>query len=194
MDLKVEVEKILAEQSEEAKILEIYSTGSQIFRDTPSDLDYVVICEGYSQRRRQVVLRLDKTYDIMIYDKKAMLKQLDFNDSNYVEERFKLYNYFVCFRDTMYGNWDLDWNILDYEEDYRKYLWFSYDRTISRLINKVPHGKLFVHYYIPLKIFKNKKVEITEEMKQDILKLYEGGEQVLPIIEFIEAELFKIPE
>ena len=45
-----EVNKILVSQNETSTtILEIFKTGSQLFIENPSDLDYVVICENYKK-------------------------------------------------------------------------------------------------------------------------------------------------
>lgn len=196
MDIKKYVEQELIEEEEfNTTILEIAKTGSQIFRDNPVDLDYVIILDGYPQRHRKVVENIDGVvYDIILIDKEAVQAQLDFNRTGYIHEGHKLFNYCYPIREPIYGHYNIDWNMLDHEDEYIQYLYKRYARTLKKLKVKTKFTKMFVHYYIPLKIFGNQKVEITDEMRKDIIKLYEGGKQVLPIVDWIENQLAQVEE
>jgi len=184
MNIKEKVEEILTNQLEDSVILEIYKTGSQLFSDTPKDLDYVVICDNFKQRIRKVIVKDgEESYDIMLYDREAMLKQLDFSNTDYVRKQLKLYNYFICFRDKVYGDSNIDWNMLDHKEEYLDFLRYEYHKTQALKRDVTRHSKGYVHYYIILKIYDNNKIEITNQMLEDIITLYNGGEQVRAIVE-----------
>lgn len=189
--IKEMFEEVLQEENSKAIILEIYKTGSQIFKDDPNDLDYVAICRGYtpmySRRHKDVD---GKTYDLIIKDEQEILKSLSFSKDNEGIFGTVLYNYFICFRDTVYGSWDFEWDMLNHKEKYLQYLNQTYFNSIGKRINRNKLTKAWVHYYIVLKIYENQSIEITDEMKTDINILYNASDgSQLPIIDWIEEKL-----
>lgn len=178
-----------------AVILEVYKTGSQLFRDDPHDLDFEVICENLDQR---FVFKQTKEngicYDIVIIDKRALEAQLDFNNKYYTERRLKFFNYLFAIRETIYGDANITWNMLEYKKAYLTYLSerFEEDSTRSGMRGSYRRGKFYVHYYIPLKIYENNSLEITTEMSAGIKVLYAGGEEAIPVIEWVTAEIEKL--
>ena len=182
---------ILDKQGYQTEIIEIYGTGSQLFRDDPSDLDFVVICEHYPLLRQKFFAKENgKLYDFMFYDKDAMIDQLKFGDFQFLAEELKLFNYFVLFRNTVYGRWDFEWDIFERKEAYMEFMRKRYMDSVGKRVKREKHTKGWVHYYIVLKIFENNKIEITEDMLKDIRALY-YSEDHHPIIEWIETCLFE---
>jgi hypothetical protein len=190
-------ETLLKEKELEALILEIFETGSQLFVNRDTDLDYVVICKNYKQRRKKSVIQIDgKTYDILFIDEIAVAAVLNFDELYYVNKEVKIFNYYFekNIRKTIYGNFDIQWNMLEHKE---KYLAYIKDRYINksqmlRHTNRWKIGKSFVSYYIILNIYKNNKVEITESMLNDIKQLYSRTEASESIISWIDEEINKI--
>jgi hypothetical protein len=104
--IKEMFEEILSEQNSEATILEIFKTGSQIFRDNPGDLDYVAVCENYKPVYSRKHKKIDgKTYDLLIKDEREIIKSLNCNpeDGDYGFASTILYNYFIPLRKIIYG-------------------------------------------------------------------------------------------
>ena len=158
MNLKEYIEDLLIKQKEyDAKILEISTTGSQIFRDNPGDLDYIAICEGYNQRRRKHFFKDNGiTYDLIIMDKSVFDSLYDFTEEHYVSPKLKFFNYFYKIRHTIYGGYDDGWNMFDHEIEYKKYIAKKFNETVNIRNSSFPsYGKFYVHYYIILKLIIN---------------------------------------
>lgn len=193
IDIYSEVTRLLIEEDEtKSIILKIIKTGSQIFIGDPSDLDYIVICKGYTQsRKRHHIVRDGLIYDILIYDIRTLEVQFDFTSGAFASGPNKLYNYFYCLENTLiYGDPDIGtFDILKKAEDYKEYLLMRYSGSVGKLKVKTKFTKGFVHYYIILKIIKNQSVTITDEIKKNVNILYAGGEAVLPIVEWIEKQI-----
>jgi hypothetical protein len=184
-------EILLREREEDAVILEIFETGSQLFTDRENDYDYIVVCKDYMQRYRRTHLEDNgKKLDIVFIDEKAVQSLLDFEDLHYVKQNVKLYNYFFepNIRKTVYGSFDIDWSMLEHKEEYLNHLKENY-ANLKKFSNRHKIGKSFVHYYIILKIFENNEVEITEQMTEDIELLYSGSQECESIIQWIDSQL-----
>jgi hypothetical protein len=196
MNIKDKAEEILLLEKEDAKILEIFKTGSQLLKEDTNncnDLDFIVLCENYKQRLRRTHIKENNIdYEIKIMDITALEAQLDFNEFHYTLEDNKIYSYFLHIRETIYGGYKIDWDMLEHEEEYKKYLCQRYNSFLRKITNRYKFSKSFVHFYIILKMFENNKTEITKEMQEKITKLYQGGKQNIPIIDWIEKELGEI--
>ena len=98
--------ELLKEKNSNAEIIEIYKTGSQIFRENPHDLDYVAICRNYTDLYSRTHKKIDgQIYDMIIKDESEIKKSLNFDGSD-KEDGFEtsfLYNYFTPIRETIYG-------------------------------------------------------------------------------------------
>jgi hypothetical protein len=194
MTLKEIAEDILLKEKElEATILEIFETGSQLFVERNNDLDYVVVCKNYKQRRKKNLIQVDGiTYDILFIDELAVYATLDFDELYYVNEKVKIYNYFweKNIRKTIYGSFDIKWNMLDHKDKYLAYIKDRYNKAqMSIHKDKWKLGKIFLPYYIILSIYKNNKVEITDDMLKDIIQLYSKTEESISIISWIDANI-----
>ena len=88
----------------------------------------------------------------MIYDETAKWDQLTFGNNLYTHRDLKLFNYFIHFRDTVYGKWEIEWNMLDFKTSYLQYIKNRYNETVGKRNNKTKATKGWVHYYIILKI------------------------------------------
>lgn len=198
MTIKEIAEDILLKEKElEVLILEIFETGSQLFVDRDTDLDYVVVCSNYKQRRKKNVVELDgKKYDILFIDEVAVAAALDFDELYYVNKEVKIFNYYFerNIRKTVYGDFNINWNMLEHKDKYLAYIKDRYlnKSQMPRHINRWKMGKSFVPYYIILNIYKNNKVEITPTMLADIQQLYSRNEASESIIEWIDQEIEKI--
>lgn len=195
IDIKKLFEDIFQEQGyNDVEIKEIFKTGSQIFHRYPNDLDFVAICSNYPKRYFRKVIIIDNVkYDLIIRDELLIYELLSFDTSGNKTDGFNdvlLHNYFYCFRDVVYGNWDFTWNIFSYEDEYKRYLRLKYKNTVGKRIKREKLTKGWVHFYIILKIFSNKSLEITDEMSKDILNLYKSNGDVGKIIDWIEKELY----
>jgi hypothetical protein len=194
MDIKALAELILDRQKEkDATIIEIFKTGSQIFLDRKKDYDFVIICKNYNQRRtREVVEENGLKYDIIIIDENAVKASMDFNNLFYVHKDIKLFNYLFekNIRQTIYGNFELDWSMLQHKEDYLGFIKERFNKTNYDIL-KDPWrvGKSFVHYYVILKIYENNKVELTEEIINNVSLLYGSTIEAKPIIDWIFNKL-----
>jgi len=69
--------------------------------------------------------------------------------------------------------------MLAHEDEYKTYITNRYynSNVTTMSTSRYKPGKFYVHYYLILKIFENKKVELTEEMKSDVLTLYANNEE-----------------
>lgn len=191
-DIKEIAEQELERQGENTEIIAIYEVGSQLFKSDPNDLDFVVICEEYSQKRKKFFTTIEGIdYDIAFFDEDSMKGILDYSNTD-LDEGYKIFNYWPHIATAVYGSWDYGFNILDHQDLAIHFLKNNYNRGLVRKINKTRITKSYVHYYLPLKMFENNSTEITSEMHQDVVKLYEEGDQVLPIVEWIEDQLSDI--
>jgi hypothetical protein len=195
MNIKEIAERLLVEQKEDnAIILEIFQTGSNVFGvKRKKDDDYVVICENYGQRkRREIVIENDIKYDILIMDKKAVEASLDFDNYVYIQNDIKLFSYFydVSIRKIIYGNSNLNWSMLDHKAKYIAYIKNKFASTKYHILpSPWKFGKHLVHYYVILKIYENNKAELTDQMLLDIKALYDTTEASMPIIDWIMLNL-----
>jgi hypothetical protein len=200
-------EEILARQEEtNASIIEIFKTGSQTFLNRETDSDFVVVCRGYVQRMSRNKIEYEgKKYDFFIYDEKAYIKSLDFSSSgNYFEreKEDKLYNYFSDsnIKQIVYGSSSLQWSMMDHKEEYITHIrdMFNSRRdpigrpTYHFIIDPWMVGKLFVHYYVILKIYENNSAEITPNIIRDVSLLYSRDPQSEPIIEWVREKLREV--
>ena len=196
LEIKELFESLLKEQSlENIKILEIFKTGSQLFIDNPKDLDYVAICENYPYKYIRTHRIIDnKTYDLLILDKEETIKKLTFVSEEAPFKRAKIYNYMHVYKETIFGDDGIEWDLFKWEKEYKKYLKDSYVSTLGKLISKDRFSKGFVHYYIILEFYKNKEMKITEEMKENITLLYSRKPTTIDLINKIDQEIRSIQE
>ena len=185
--------ELLALQDEDAEIIEIFKTGSQLFRDNPRDIDYVIVCNNYEQRRRRILFEENNIkYDFLFLSPEAIQAQLDFNNLYYLSSNNKLFNYLFIIKETVYGNYNVNWNMLNYKNDYLSYAKEKYTETVGKAKIKKSFGKSFVHYYIILKMFENNSTEITNQMRDDIQKLYSGSDEATPIIDYVDDKIKQV--
>jgi hypothetical protein len=193
MDIKSYIESVLIEQEEpEAVVIEIYKTGSYLFKDTPKDLDYVVICTGYSQRfSTHNVLIEDVRYDFFIFDTSAIAAQQDFSDKYYIPTYLKMYAYTTQIRDSVYGRYEHSWDMLDHELEYKRYLKETYLNDKTSIVRGTSYrpGKFYVNYYIILKIYENNIAEINEDMISEVTFLYDTKSDTTPTKQWVIDQL-----
>lgn len=183
-------QEILDIQGSSAKIVEIYKTGSQIFKDNPKDFDYVVLCVGFKELRKKFYPTIDgHQYDIMMYDVCTMEDQFNFKKSFMIHYNVKLYNYCFCIREIVYGDAGVKWDMFEFENDYKEYLKDMYLKTLGRRVGTNRATKGWSHFYIVLKIYENKSLIITEEMRYDLKRLHTPNEDVSDIIHWVENKL-----
>lgn len=163
-------------------IVFIVRVGSKALLGHGEDEDVLVCCMGYPKDYERVKLvDGDETYDVLFANDVFLYKAFDYTNQDSKVKSFRLYNYFHAISDKVYGE-PLEYNMLLQKDDYLRFIKehysdrYSMDRLNSRM------GKMFVHYYTILKIFENDKIEITQEMKDDIEILYKCDDSSLPII------------
>ena len=127
-------------------------------------------------------------YDFIIIDKSILAKQINLDDRTLAVE-MKLFNYLFIVKETIYGSYDLNWNMLEYREKYLSILKEIYVNTIGKLIVKTKFTKLYTHYYLIISMFENNSTEVTAEMLENVKILYAGGEPVLELVQWIEDKL-----
>jgi len=133
MNIKNYLEELLTLQEEvDAVILEIYITGSQPFKDNPKDLDYIVVCSGYTQRYGRNSVKEDGvTYDFFILDTEAISAQQDFTDDYYIKPATKMYAYTTQVHESIYGDHVQDWDMMEHEVAYKQFLKKRYGEAIN---------------------------------------------------------------
>jgi len=198
MDIKKYLDNLLLQIGElDAVVLEISKTGSQLFKDGPKDQDYRVVCTGLQQRDVRANIEVEEiVYDFFIFDVSAIQAQQDFNDKYYIREYIKMFAYTTQVKEVIYGGFDTGWDMLEHEEEYKKFIKNAYDTTLDTIIRgtNYRHGKFYVNYYIILKIYENQIAEINEDMVKDIQTLYLKKDETRDvIIDWVIAELDKIP-
>jgi len=192
MDIKKYIEEKLIEQNElQAVILEISKTGSQLFNDTPNDLDYRIVCENYSKMHTKIDADIDGVhYDFFIFDKEELNARLDFNDITILQPSVKLYNYFQEIREIVYGLYHTGWSMFEYEVEYKQYILNMYnEHNIASPPKPYRSGKYYAHYYIILKIYENQNTTLTNEMINDVKLLYKNTEECHSIINWVIAQM-----
>lgn len=171
-------------------ILEIFKTGSQLFRNNPNDLDFVAVLDVFENKYyREPITHENKKYDLIIIDYEEYKKKL--TSPMIFTEVYKLYNYLYCdyFKQIIYGGIDFEYNLLDYKNEYLFFLKDLYVNSIGKSINKINFGKVFVHYYILLTIFDKNDISLTEEERQNVVKLYNKDETIIPLINELDSRL-----
>lgn len=193
MNIKNFVEDWFIKMREDnAVVLEIYETGSQLLRDDPHDLDFEVICENFKQRF--AIRQIEENgliYDIMIIDRLALIEQLDFNSLHYVQNRLKMFNYMFAIRNTQFGASGIEWDMLEHESVYKSYLLETFVASKERTNIKTGYrrGKFYVHYYMVLKIYENNSIELTPDILSDVRKLYANTEDAHLVIDWVVEQI-----
>lgn len=150
-------------------------------------MDYLVICKNLSRERTKTILDIEgKAYDIICYEEQYLIDTLEFKE--YAIKPDNLYNYFIKINKLVDGAWLYEFNFLNKEIEYKSFIKNQYKNTIGKRINRSKLTKHWVHYYIIFKFFENDSTTITEEMLQDINKLYDSSEGSLEIINSIEEK------
>jgi hypothetical protein len=200
-------EAILARQEEtNASILEIFKTGSQVFLNRDKDKDFVVVCTGYGQRMsRNKIEHEGKKYDFYIYDEEALARSLDFSSSgSYFEREMeeKLYNYFrdSNIKQTVYGSPSIQWSMMDHREKYISHIRDMFNSRRDPVGRPTYHfitdpwmvGKIFVHYYVILRMYENNSAEITPDIIRDVSLLYGRDPRSGPIIDWVRERLREV--
>lgn len=170
------IKSLLEERGEtNFDILRISITGSAIFKGLENidhDLDIRVICDTLSKDFIKLYYKDENyQYDIMVYTITLYKDNLEFKH----EHAMILYNYFHYLDFILFNKVEINWDIFDYEKEYMSFL--KNKLLKSSLFNtekpiKWVGEKNFVHYYVILKFFENHSIELTEEIKRDVLKMY----------------------
>ena len=165
-----------------------------MLRETPHDLDYQVVCSGFSQRFTYNKVKEDGTsYDIFIIDRDALSRELTFGNPYYFKADLKIYNYFHAIRETIYGECDLPYDMLEYSDVYLPYIKTHYaKKTVIGSPLKYKYGKFYVHYYMVLKIFENQSIVITEDMRADLELLYSNSKESHLVIDWVVSQINSI--
>jgi len=193
VNLVDEVNKILIELGEQdAKILEISKTGSQVLINSPNDLDYNVILSGFNKLYYRKNIEINgKVYDFILKDDICMRDlfsmNLDNDDENYM--KYSIYNFFQLYKEVIYGSYKVVFDIFSNKEKYFEMMRKHYVATVGKRKRYTKMTKTFSAYYIPLKIFENEFIEITSEMQDTLNKLYDNTTDIYPIVEWIEESL-----
>ena len=190
MDINNYVEEFLINKNETATILAIYNTGSQIFIDTPSDLDYTIVCSGLKQKVYKTIVEYNGImYDLFIKDETMIPQMLDFANSDYMN--LKVFNYFLAIEVPIYGEFKHGWNIFEHETEYKNYIKNKYNSEVVLRSKKNPksNARFFVHYYIILKIFDSGSLIITNEMRDNVSLMYQNSEEAYPAIDWVMANI-----
>jgi hypothetical protein len=202
MDIKQLAESILQEQQEnQAIITEIFKTGSSVFNlNRNTDKDYVVICKNFGQRKRRSIVTVEGIkYDILFFDELAYKASLDFNNTSYVNNDTKIFNYFSDDKlrpeTIIYGDSKIRWSMLEHKKEYLEFIRNRFQSSRYNIL-KDPWkiGKTLVHYYIILKMYEDNKVELTDEILHNIELFYNLSPQCAPFIDWIKSKLLDSPE
>jgi hypothetical protein len=184
------INNIMEENSYTGSILEIFPTGSQMFKyGDVNDLDYIVILDFFEEKHMRIKKEVNNNqYDVLFLDAQAVRDRMDFKYNTAKERNYLLFNYFYAIRETLHGEKFYDIDILANKDKYLFVLKHRYDNTLNRAIVKRNFAKNFVHYYIVLKIFENNKVEINNDMLIFINRLYSFDDDAINhVIEMIES-------
>jgi len=173
-------------------ILEIFETGSQLFKENPNDLDYIAVLETFENNYIRKHITVDNVdYDLVIMDythyKNMLTKPIQEN------QFWKLYRYMYLpyFKKIVYGGVDFTFDLLSQKEETIAFMKELYQNTVGKSLNKINFAKSFVHYYILFAIFDKNDVSLTEEEKQNVVKLYKKDQTIISLINELDNRLCK---
>ena len=185
-------EELIRQQENDAIILEIFKTGSQLFIEAPHDLDYVIILKNFYQRRRKVFLIVDGVhYDFIFISEEGVNSQLDFNKNHYIGYKIKLFNYFYLLRNVIYGKFDINWNMLDHRQEYFEYIKTRYKETVGSRPKKsnYNYGKGYAPYYTILTMFLTNTTTLSDITMTNIANLYNKQDNYKELIDWVIEQM-----
>lgn len=199
-DIKQIIEEILIyHKMPYTKIKTIIKTGSQIIRENPNDLDFVVVVEGLhtDQVKRSRVLP-DVTYDVRFMTESFYNKALLFESDYYYISKFNFFKDKNVI-EIIYNDGD-NINTFDMfkegvKEKYLELLINDYNNVVNSVINpETNYSKWYVYAYIILKMYDNESSVITEEMKSNSNKIYNKQDNYLELCQWVSSEIERYRE
>lgn len=157
------VHQILSQRCEsDYSILEISKTGSKLFLERDSDIDYKVICSNLSQKIIKYY-DVESKIDIIILDIEMLKFFLDFKIENYNS----LYNIQELFKEVIYGDSSIDYDFWSTKEKYLEFLKKNY--------KNIQNNKEFWWVYLPFKFAHQGNTTVTAEILQVIKDSYNNS-------------------
>lgn len=146
-------------------IIRISLTGSSIFKENPKDIDYFVLVNNFKQEHKSISKIIEgQTYDFFIMD-------VQFYKDLLTHKKISTYSFFnvnFYLAETVYGNFDFNYNIKDYEKQ-QKTLILKYLK--NALFNPFRSTFKFVWWhYLTLKFINNQNYVITGEDKEKMTR------------------------
>ena len=195
MEIKQIVDNFLLEKNYNLNILEIFKTGSNVYKKSATqDFDIVTIVDNLVEELsvehiRQKITINEIKYDLLFIDKRTAEKRLSLEYDNDYEKSMLLFNYFYPFREIEFGNSNLAFNMFLQKEKYLKIVKEIYNNSIRKALDKWKIGKFFVHYYVILKFYENNNTIVTEDMLKDISLLYSRSVEAEDLINQIDMKI-----
>lgn len=169
-------------------ILEIYETGSKLYKEDYYDLDYIIIYEkGSEENKRIKVYDEGKVYDLLFRTKSSLLNNIKLYFEKDSEKMHIFFNFFYSIRKTIYlkeGYISPSFEVIG-NQDYLNFVKEYFLYTINKSKQKYRFGKLFAYYYIIDYIIKNNTYVFSEKALIDIRNLYEHLEDYEDIIDYL---------
>ena len=153
--------------------------GSSLFKETPKDLDLIVVVNNFELKYARTYTIIDeKVYDIFIFDKEVYKKTIEYktylSQSTFLSVGYYLYN-------IVFGEFWFDYNILDYSKEAKKRVssflintFFKKER-FEKLNYAVPQLKKMWWHYLETRFLENQSYVVTEEDKQKMERWYAGN-------------------
>lgn len=175
-------------------IYTIYKVGSQLFRKTPKDLDFLILCEVVNGGRIKKQYKIDDmSYDLIFIDRDYLDKMFSFDYYDGVS--LFNYQYSKDIVEVVYSSQEIETPFFDlfgnsveqqYKELLKEYLFNTIHKAIFHL---EVMSKQISYLYTVLKIYELGTTNLPQNVYDDINNLYEKKENYIQLGEWVEAKL-----
>ena len=189
------INSIITEKSLQVEhIYTIYKVGSQLFRKTPNDLDFLILCEVVNGGRIKKQYKIDDVvYDLIFINRDYLDKMFSFDYYDGVS--LFNYQYSKDIVEVVYSSQEIETLYFDpfgdgVEEKYKGLLKDYLLNTIHKAIFHLEvMSKQISYLYTVLKIYELGTTNLPQSVYDNINNLYEKKENYIQLGEWVETQL-----
>lgn len=197
MELLEIAKKVLINQElENTHIYKIIKTGSQLFRDNPHDLDFIVLCDEIPNGRIRKHYKHDnETYDMIFLTLDYLEKAYKFE----VYDGIQLFNYLLVkpLIETVYDTNEVEFPYFNMfsngtKEKYIEVLYNYLTNTIHRAVFHLElMNKSFAYLYTAYMMYELETEDLPQDIKDNINKIYNKLDNYVELNRYVEAKIIE---
>jgi hypothetical protein len=194
--LEIAKEVLINQELENTHIYKIIKTGSQLFRDNPHDLDFIVLCDEIPNGRiRKHYEHDNETYDMIFLTLDYLEKAYKFE----VYDGIQLFNYLLVkpLIETVYDTNEVEFPYFNMfssgiKEKYIEVLYNYLTNTIHRAVFHLElMNKGFAYLYTAYMMYELETENLPQDIKDNINKIYNKLDDYVELNRYVEAKIIE---